>query len=236
MVSERSLPRSVCPNCPSHVYADGQMHESVTAIAACGVSPLVRIAANEPWMVKRALDAGAHGIMVPLLQTAAEAKRLVSSAKFPPKGMRGFGSPFAQTAFPGITTAAEYLQQANDTLLTIVQIETKEALANIDEIAAVDGVDVLFVGPFDLGNNIGRPYVDAKPHEELATAIAKVREAASKAGKYSGIYCTSGTQAREYADTGFQMVSHTGYLHRAVYADEADLVRRRYDSITITCV
>jgi len=192
---------------------DGQMHESVAAIAACGVSPLVRIAANEPWMVKRALDAGAHGIMVPLLQTAAEAKRLVSAAKFPPKGMRGFGSPFAQTAFPGINTAAEYLSQANDTLLTIVQIETREALANIDEIAAVDGVDVLFVGPFDLGNNIGRPYVDAKPHEELATAITKVREAAAKAGKYSGIYCTSGAQARDYADTGFQMVGHTSNSH-----------------------
>lgn len=185
------------------------MHDAVNAIAGCGASPLVRIAANEPWMVKRALDSGAMGIMVPLLKTAAEARSLVSAAKFPPKGTRGFGSPFAQMNFQGITTATEYLQQANDALITMIQIETKEALAAIDEIAIVDGVDVLFVGPFDLGNNIGRPIIDGKMHEELHAAIARIHEAAVKAGKRSGIYCTSGAQAREYADKGFNMVSLT---------------------------
>ena len=104
---------------------DGAMHDAVTAIAACSVSPIVRIAANEAWMVKRALDSGAHGIMVPLLNTAEDARRLVSSAKFPPLGTRGFGSPFAQMSWPGIKSIIEYLQQANDALLTIVQIETK---------------------------------------------------------------------------------------------------------------
>lgn len=127
------------------------MHESVAAIAAIGVSPIVRIAANEGWMVKRtcylfwmcklciwscwadtivgALDTGAHGVIVPLLYTADDARRLVEAAKFPPVGRRGFGSPFAMGS-TGNVSAVEYLQTANDSLLTIVQIETKEALDN----------------------------------------------------------------------------------------------------------
>ena len=77
-----------------------------------------------------ALDSGAHGIIVPLLYTVEDAKKLVDSAKFPPRGSRGFGSPFPMEKFGGQTTT-EYLQQANDALLTIVQIETKEALENV---------------------------------------------------------------------------------------------------------
>lgn len=189
--------------------ADSDMHEAVTAIAATDVSPIVRIAANEGWMVKRALDSGAHGIMVPLLETAEEATKLVKAAKFPPRGARGFGSPFSPGTFATsgtLPSSSEYLQQANDALVTIVQIETKAALQNVDAIAAIDGIDVLFVGPFDLGNNIGFPILTGEMHEELKTAIEMIRVAAEKAGKSSGIYCTSGAQAQTYADVGFQMV------------------------------
>ncbi|KAI9819980.1 MAG: hypothetical protein M1827_006550 [Pycnora praestabilis] len=185
---------------------DAAMHESVAAVTGCGVSPIVRIAANEGWMVKRALDSGAHGIIVPLLYTAADAQKLVSSAKFPPTGVRGFGSPFPMGSF-GNETKEEYLLQANDALLTIVQIETKEALANVDAIARVPGIDVLFVGPFDLGNNIGHPILDGKMHEELNEAVARILRAANEHEKKAGIYCTSGEQARTYADQGFHMIS-----------------------------
>lgn len=106
------------------------MHESVHAVASCNVSPIVRIPANEGWMVKRALDAGAHGIIVPLLTSVEEAKRLVQAAKFPPYGKRGFGSPFSMGAFDvnGDLSGIEYMRNANENLLTVVQIETKEAL------------------------------------------------------------------------------------------------------------
>jgi 4-hydroxy-2-oxoheptanedioate aldolase len=106
------------------------MHESVHAVASCGVSPIVRIPANEGWMVKRALDAGAHGIIVPLLYSVEDAKTLVQTAKFPPKGKRGFGSPFSMGTFDvnGGLSGFDYMNNANDNLLTIVQIETKEAL------------------------------------------------------------------------------------------------------------
>lgn len=209
------------------------MHDAVTAIATSGVSPIVRIADNQGWMVKRALDAGAHGILVPLIYSVDDAVRLVQSAKFPPMGQRGFGSPFPM-ANTGVSTAQKYLLQANNSLLTAVQIETNEALElvstnlsslsmpfrsycvartnlaggnKVDEIARVPGVDVLFVGPFDLGNNIGRPVLDGVMHPELSTAIDKVHAAAVANGKKSGIYCTGPEQAREYVAKGFHMVS-----------------------------
>ncbi|KAI9734141.1 MAG: hypothetical protein M1818_006654 [Claussenomyces sp. TS43310] len=179
---------------------DGAMHEAVAAIAACRVSPIVRIADNQAWMVKRALDAGAHGVLVPLLSFEADAKRLVASAKFPPVGVRGFGSPFPMERFHPDLTSSDYLKQANDALLTIVQIETKDGLANVDAIARVPGVDVLFVGPFDLGNNIGHPIVDGVMHDDLQAAIKKVLDTAIATGKKAGIFCTSGEQAKGYAD------------------------------------
>ena len=207
----RTDPDWICIDTEHGNISDSAMHESVAAVAATGVSPVVRIAANETWMVKRALDAGAHGIIVPLLYTVDDAKKLVSSAKFPPQGSRGFGSPFPMEKFrtndsEGVSQT-EYLQQANEALITVVQIETKEALANVEDIAAVDGVDVLLIGPFDLGNNIGYPILTGSMHEELKNAIAKIHDAATKAGKRTGIYCTSGEQAREYASKGFHMIS-----------------------------
>ncbi len=91
-------------------------------------------------------------ILVPLLRTVQEAKDVVAAAKFPPEGRRGLGSPLAWSSWPDpAPTMTEYLQQANDSLLIMVQIETQEALDVVDEIAAIPGIDVLFVGPFDLG-------------------------------------------------------------------------------------
>jgi 4-hydroxy-2-oxoheptanedioate aldolase len=183
------------------------MHDAVPTIAACGVSPIVRIPDNQSFMVKRALDSGAHGVLVPLLYTVEDAKKLVLSAKFPPQGHRGFGSPFPQERFDPSLGSTDYLQQANDALLTMVQIETKEALENVEEIAAVPGIDVLFVGPFDLGNNIGHPIIGGVMHDDLHAAIDRVLKAAVAKGKKAGIFCTSGEQAKKYADDGFHMIS-----------------------------
>ncbi|KAJ4296530.1 hypothetical protein N0V90_006575 [Kalmusia sp. IMI 367209] len=207
--NSRAIARSgvdwICVDCEHGNIDDGQMHEAVNAISATGVSPLVRIAANETWMVKRALDSGAHGIVVPLIYTVDDAKRLVSAAKFPPQGSRGFGSPFSTQAFSN-DTLTTYLQNANDALLTIVQIETKSALECVQEIAAVPGVDCLLIGPFDLGNNIGRPIL-GEMHQELKDAIERIKEAAHKEGKKVGIYCTSAEQAKSCAERGFDLIS-----------------------------
>lgn len=132
-------------------------------------------------------------------------KAVVAAAKFPPQGQRGFGSPFALQNFQAGLTSTEYLQQANESLLTMVQIETREALESVEEIAPL--VDVVFIGPFDLGNNIKHPILGGKMDPELDEAIARIFKAAVAAGKKCGIYCTSGQQAKYYADMGFHMIS-----------------------------
>ncbi|PNP43734.1 hypothetical protein TGAMA5MH_04015 [Trichoderma gamsii] len=218
----------VLVDCEHGSLDDHAMHESVPAIAALGVSPIVRIPGMEPWMVKRALDSGAHGILVPLLRTVKEAEDLVQAAKFPPAGKRGFGSPYSAKQFGPTISSLDYLNGANENVLTMVQIETKEALEAVDEIAAVKGVDVLFVGPFDLGKmfpkgllqrasavnhkrqiigiNIGHRVSEAGIPQELNDAISKVQVAAKKAGKKSGIYTFSGAHAKQCQQQGFDMV------------------------------
>lgn len=104
-------------------------------------------------------------------------------------------------------SSSDYLNQANSSLLTIVQIETAEALADVDAIANTPGVDILFIGPFDLGNNIGHPIIDGNMHENLHAAIDKILKASINAGKKAGMFCTSGEQAKKYADMGFHMIS-----------------------------
>lgn len=125
----------------------------------------------------RSINTDSHKIVVPLLRTPEEARQLVQSAKFPPQGRRGFGSPIAPERFHPEPTFTQYLQQANDSLLTIVQIETREALESIDEIAAVDGIDVLFIGPFDLGKAPeypGKPKsINTRQETPLATLSLK---------------------------------------------------------------
>ncbi|KAF4587835.1 HpcH/HpaI aldolase/citrate lyase family protein [Ophiocordyceps camponoti-floridani] len=102
---------------------------------------------------------------------------------------------------------SDYLQQANDALLTMVQIETREALDAVEEIAAVDGIDLLFIGPFDLGNNIGHPIIQGVVAPELKEAMARILAACRKCGKKCGIYSTDGEQARQFREQGFDMIS-----------------------------
>ncbi|GAA6016252.1 hypothetical protein JCM8202_005537 [Rhodotorula sphaerocarpa] len=190
---------------------DRDYYELNNAIASSGVSPIIRVPSAEGWMMKRALDSGAHGIMLPMVGTAAMARDVISLSKFPPLGIRGFGSPFTQHAF-GVS-AAEYVEQSSDHLLTILQIESREGVDNIEEIAAVPGADVLFIGPFDLANSLNVKFGG----EEHESAIASILRATKAAGKYAGIFCLSGEQARKRLDEGFDMVS--------VATDTASLTR-----------
>lgn len=204
----------ICVDTEHGNISDDSMHECVAAIAACGVSPIVRVPEGQHWMIKRALDAGAHGIMVPLTETVEQAKNVARFSKFPPMGNRGLGSPFSMEKFiqQGATgvkewSQVEYFQQANESTVVCLQIETAGALQSIDEIAAVPGIDVLFIGPYDLGNSIGHPIVKADMDPELKQAISQIQEAAHKAGKWTAIFCGSGETARKYADEGFHMIN-----------------------------
>ncbi|KAL5358075.1 Phosphoenolpyruvate/pyruvate domain-containing protein [Aspergillus floccosus] len=207
----RTLARSgydwVLVDCEHGNIDDAAMHESVPAIASYGVSPIVRIPDLHSWMIKRALDAGAHGLLAPLIRSVEDARSFVEAARFPPQGKRGFGSPFAMDRFGFDLTANQYLEQANANILLSVQVETQEALDNVDAIAAVDGIDLLFVGPFDLGNSIGFPVQNGVIGPELEQAIHRIMVAAHKAKKKAGIYCSNGKQAKHYVEAGFDFVN-----------------------------
>ncbi|KAJ5702616.1 hypothetical protein N7488_010164 [Penicillium malachiteum] len=197
----------VLVDCEHGNIDDAAMHEAIPAITSYGCSPIVRVPDFQSWMIKRALDAGAHGVLAPLVRTVEDVKSFVEASRFPPQGRRGFGSPFPMDRFGPHVTATQYLKEANDNILFSVQIETREALEAVDEIAAIDGLDLLFVGPFDLGNNIGHPVEGDTFAPELDQAIQKILSSAHAAGKKAGIFCSNGTQAKRFADMGYDFMN-----------------------------
>ncbi|KAA1473602.1 Phosphoenolpyruvate/pyruvate domain-containing protein [Dentipellis sp. KUC8613] len=188
--------------------------DAVAAIAGAGVSPLVRVPATGAsgaggvgWQIKYALDVGARGVVVPMVNTADQASLVAREARFPPAGVRGFGSPFTHGIWG--TSAGAYLAGANGSVLVLVQIETREAVGNLEAIAAVEGVDVLFIGPFDLSLSLGFPTPSPDPHPEVEKVIQHILEVGHAANKKVAIFCTSGAQAVNRAKQGFDMVNVT---------------------------
>jgi len=165
--------------------------------------PIVRIAANETPRFKRVLDMGAHGVMVPWVSTAAEAKAAVQAMRYPPLGLRGVAKFNRAAGFGG--NFDEYYKHAHEWLVTVVQIETPEAVANIDDIAAVEGADVLFVGPTDLSYNMGIP--DQLEHPDFKAALKKVSDAAKHHGKAAGILVHNPALVPMCRDFGYTFVS-----------------------------
>lgn len=149
-------------------------------------SPIIRVQWNDPVIIKRALDIGAHGVLVPWVNTREEAEAAVAACKYPPRGIRGCGPRRAQ-----IVGGPDYIFTANDTLVVAVQIESATAVENIDEIVAVDGVDTVYIGPVDLSMDMfGVPGKWDDP--SYLAAFDRVLEAANKAGKPAGMYCHAG--------------------------------------------
>ncbi|KIL85275.1 hypothetical protein FAVG1_11706 [Fusarium avenaceum] len=167
---------------------DHNMYLQISAISSSGVSPVVRIPADEPWMVKRALDAGAHAIMVPMCETKEQAERIVKSAKYPsksyPNSFRGTGAMFAPAAFN--LTGRDYLLNANSNVMIFVQIESRKGVENVEEIATVDGIDMLFIGPNDLASSLGYVAFDHAMTLEVQQATQRILKATLAAGKYAG--------------------------------------------------
>lgn len=152
-------------------------------------------------MIKRALDSGAHGIMVPMCHDEAQAKRIASATKYAPQGTRGCGSPFTQQIF-GVPEA-DYEATCNRNLITMVQIESAAGVQNCEKIAAVKDIDLLFTGPFDLAKSMDVPFGS----EEHEAAIARTLKAAHDHGKKAAIFCMDGAQAARRIDQGFDAAS-----------------------------
>ena len=156
---------------------------SVTA-TALGITPVVRVPGLDPAMISRTMEAGAQGVIIPHLETAAEAKAVVQAAKFPPIGSRSLLGPNPHTLFR-VGPAAQTMQDMNDAVLVVAMIESVTAVANADEIAAVPGLDMLLIGTNDLCNSLGVP--GQYDHPGVADAYAQVAAACRKHGKHLGV-------------------------------------------------
>lgn len=196
-------------------WADAQ--QMLMAIQATDAVGMVRIPSSDPAYIQRALDIGAGGVMVPMIRTAEEAQAVVSATRYPPEGRRGFGGLRASNYSLGNT---EYFRQANDEILVVLIIETKEAIEHIEDIAVVPGVDVLMVGAFDLYLSLG---LDPMNQPQLAgdEAIRRVIAAGQKFNLTVGGAYGSAADLRQKREEGFRMLAFTDYLLLAGTAKSA---------------
>jgi len=172
------------------------------AIAPYGVPVIVRPEEGRTALLKRILDIGAQTVLVPMCDSAEQAEQLVQAVKYPPQGIRGLGSSLARAAnwnrIPG------YLQKANDEICLIVQAETVAAMKNLAEIAAVDGVDAIFIGPSDLSASMG--HIGNPDHPEVVAAIEQGFQVINDAGKAAGLLCINPAKAHHYVNKGAKFV------------------------------
>jgi 4-hydroxy-2-oxoheptanedioate aldolase len=181
---------------------DGALLAQIQALEGTPAAPLVRVQTNDANAIKRALDVGAVGIVVPQVSSADEAEAAVRAMRYPPEGIRGVTAASRPTGF-GIDFH-EYYSTANDNVLCVVQIESRAGLAAVEEIAAVDGVDVIFVGPNDLSASMG--IIGRFDDPEYLGAILKIVAAAKDNGKAVGILVKDRRQVASALEDGFTFV------------------------------
>jgi 4-hydroxy-2-oxoheptanedioate aldolase len=172
------------------------------AAQARGVTPITRVPANEGWLIGKALDAGAQGVVVPMVNNRAEAAAAVAACRYPPNGVRSFGPIRA-----AVVSAARDTNSLGNSVLCFVMVETRKGLENIEEIASTPGLDGIYVGPADLALGLGlAPDLD-KTEPEHAAAVQTILEACKRNRIVAGIQCSSGKSGRAYAERGFGLVT-----------------------------
>ena len=172
------------------------------AISTTPVVPLARVPWNDPGALMKVLDAGAYGVICPMVNDRADAEAFVGACRYPPDGFRSCG-PIRAMLYAG----ADYVAHANETIVTVAQIETREAIDNIDAIAATPGLDALYIGPVDLGLSYGLGPGFDRAEPELVEAIDKVLAAAARHGVVAGIHNATAAYARRMIDQGYRFVT-----------------------------
>lgn len=184
------------------------------AVAAYPVHPLVRVPFGDDVMLKQVLDLGAQNIIVPMVSDAAQAEQVVRAVRYPPRGVRGVGSALSRSA--RWNRVDGYLQHADEHVSLFVQVESAQAVENAAEIAAVDGVDGVFIGPADLAASMG--VIGQQTHPDVLAAVERTFAAVRAAGKPAGVNAFDLNAAQNYMDTGAAFV--------AVAADVSILARQ----------
>ena len=189
--------------------------EMILAIYAGGSVPIVRVPSNELGAINRMLDAGALGIIVPLIESVADVEAAVRACRYPPDGARSFGPNRA-----ALVGGPTYFENANENVLCIPMIETLPALDQIEAIAAVPGVDALYVGPNDLSLSLGLPPGSDNP-DPYQSAYRRIADVCEKAGVVAGIQANARLAAK-HVDTGYRMITistDAGTLMRGLAKD-----------------
>lgn len=178
------------------------------AISTTSVMPLARVTWNDPGQLMKILDAGAYGVICPMINDASDAQALVAACRYPPQGYRSFG-PIRAKYYAGEATQAggTYHQGANDEILVIPQIETQEAIENLDEILEVPGVSAIYVGPSDLSMALGEEPRKGRTEPKVIAAIQSILVTAQRHAIPAGIHTNSREVAVEMINAGFRLVS-----------------------------
>lgn len=205
----------------------GLADEAAAARMMQGISrhdaaPMVRVPWNDPATVMKVLDAGAYGVVCPMVNTRAEAERFVGACRYPPGGYRSSG-PVRAALYAG----DGYHEHANRTILTLAMIETREAVGNLDEICATPGLDALYVGPSDLSVSLGGPPGGDQRRPEVMEMIDAVLAAARRRGLRTGIHALSAGYAGDMIAKGFDLVTLSSDLRHMMAAASAMLAEFR---------
>jgi 4-hydroxy-2-oxoheptanedioate aldolase len=187
-----------------HGFGDpASLVSQLQALSATETTSIVRVPSNDPIYIKRVLDAGVEGVMVPSVETAEQARSVVAACAYPPRGQRGSAVGSARAANYGM--AAGYAMAAADELLIVCQIESELAVRNIDEIASVPGVDVLFIGPYDLSASVG--LLGQVSHPVVTELIAEAVRGIKTSGKALGSVPHPGRTWRDMMEAGYEVVN-----------------------------
>jgi 4-hydroxy-2-oxoheptanedioate aldolase len=175
------------------------------AIAGAGPAPLARVPWNNGQNIKRVLDCGAWGIVVPMVNSRAEAEAAVAAAKYPPAGVRSVGGSLHAVSFD--TDAATYYARANEEVLVVVQAESPAAVENAEEILSVPGVDAVFIGPNDLLATMGRPPAMESYEPEFVRAVEHILRTAERHGVAAGMHVADAEAANRRLRQGFRFLA-----------------------------
>lgn len=197
---------------------------ALRAISMTEVTPMVRVPWLEPGIIQRVLDAGSYGVICPMINTRVQCEAFVSACRYAPRGTRSFG-PVRASLYGG----ADYWRHANDHVLALAMIETKEAMDNLDEILDVKELDGIYIGPADLSLSFG---VDVEPsaglgNPRIEALVEIIRARVSAAGKYVLLHCTAVEHAVTMRDKGFSMLTIANDLKLLAMAQQAAIEKVR---------
>jgi len=187
-------------------YSMETVADLIRGAKSSGIATIIRVPHLETFFISRVLDAGAEGIMVPMTSRKEQAETIVRYSKYTPLGQRGFGTQTGQTDYKPLK-AIEFLKEANEHTLIVAQIETKEAIENIDSILGVEGIDVGLIGPNDLSISLGIP--DQMNSETLIKAIDRVVETAKKRKKAAGIHIGNIEAIKKWRSKGMTVLAYS---------------------------